>query len=127
MIDLKLNKGTGDLEFEEGSVKLAKTKQDVAYQQIIISLNAFKGEWVFNTSFGVPWLSLDGVSESILSANGSKGLADFEIKRAILATEFARRIVSYTSSVDKYRRTLIVSFEVEIDGGDIISVSEFTI
>lgn len=119
-IDLYIDPETNDLAIENNTIRLTQTLQESSRQQCSISLRTFRGEWVYNTEAGIPYLANDNNPIQLLG-KVNKGVIDAYIKEDILARENITKIVSYSSSLDPVTREYTVSFTAQTNAGEIVS------
>ena len=121
--DLLIDPVTNDLLLVKGEVTLIQDSPELVRQRLSITLNTFRGEWFFNTRYGVPYLENTNNPVAILSKT-SINIFDYEIRRAISETEGVRAITSYTSELNKINRKVSVSFTVSLEDGSSLEVSD---
>lgn len=120
--DIYLDPITNDIALVNGVMRLTTNKEESSRQQILITLKTNLGEWVFNILAGIPFLANGNNPIQLLGAGNNKGLIDTLIKEAILSRENITQIISYTSDVDKVKRTMSVSFVAQTNSGEVVSV-----
>lgn len=121
MTDIALDFITYDLEIVGNRLSLITTEEVATKQRLLITLKAFKGEWLFNVDFGVSYLANDNNTIQLLGKS-SKSLLDLHIKQAIINTEGITSLESYTSSLST-DRTVAVDFRAVTNSGDIIAIT----
>lgn len=126
-VDLYINPFTGDIDLTNNVMRLTRNKEESARQQISITLQSYKGEWLFNIDFGISWLANDNNPLQLLGAGNNKGLIDTLIKEAILSRENVIEILTYSSSLDNNSRAMNVSFSAKTDSGEVIFVENATL
>ena len=82
-----------DLVFVNGETPVTKTDFDVVGQRLKIRLLTFMGEYVFNTSYGVPYF------QSILGTRIRKVDVDNIFQQKILEEDGVVEIVSFESTL----------------------------
>ena len=103
MKDLLLDKD-GDLYLTpNGDISLT----DSVRQAILIRLRWFLGEWIFNTSFGMPYYS------QILVKNPSTAVIEQLFRQQILSVSEVIRIESLSVQIDKRLRKCHVKFKAQ--------------
>lgn len=120
MIDIKLD-SSGDIDFTNGQMRLTESIEESTYQQILITLNTFRGEWFADIEFGIPYLENDNNSIHLLGKT-SKTLIDTYIIDAVLARENVEGITLYRSAPDHAENTLVVTMEVLTTTGSTIQL-----
>ena len=109
MKDLLLDKD-GDLYLTpNGDISLT----DSVRQAILIRLRWFLGEWIFNTSFGMPYYS------QILVKNPSTAVIEQLFRQQILSVSEVIRIESLSVQIDKRLRKCHVKFKAQTTQGAI--------
>ncbi|MFR8760205.1 MAG: hypothetical protein ACLVG7_06730 [Negativibacillus sp.] len=109
MKDLLLDKD-GDLYLtSNGDVSLT----DSVRQAILIRLRWFLGEWIFNTSFGMPYYS------QILIKNPNTAVIEQLFRQQILSVTEVIRIESLSVQIDKRLRKCRVKFKAQTTQGAI--------
>lgn len=116
MADFKFD-SNGDLDITNGKISLVSRVEDRVAQRLKIKFGINRGEWKFNTDFGINYITAKG-EQSILYKAG-KGYFDSVVKGEILEDDDVIEITSYTSSWDKEFRNYIVYAEVSTNSGDI--------
>ena len=108
-VDLLLS-ADGDLILTEGDLTLATDNSHSLIQRLRMRLNIWQTEWIYNQSFGMPYLQYTGkgINQSALDA---------EFKRQILKETDVETILSFTSIVDKNTRSYVCAFEVQTSEG----------
>ena len=100
--DFKVN-DLGYIEFENGDLSVV-TDYDQVRQHIQQRLSTFKGEWIFNSDEGVPYMQyvfVDNPDYSVISTI---------LKRTILGTPGVESITNFNMTFDKKSRRLSVTF-----------------
>lgn len=93
-----------DFELDgEGNKKIVEQSQEVALY-LKQRLQTYLGEWLFNTTVGVPYF------QRILIRPFNKPLADSLIKREILKTQGVTGLISYSSNLNNRSRLLQIQF-----------------
>jgi len=119
--DIYISPLTNDLDIVRGRLRLTQNDGEEVRQKVSITLNTFRGEWIFNINYGIPWLSNENNSLQLLDKT-SKTILDYEIKRAIVNTTGVRSLYSYGSIYDPMSREVAVDLKVEIDTDNIITI-----
>lgn len=122
--DIYINPTTGDIDLNNGQMRLTNTIAELTQQRLDITLNVNKGTWQFNVNFGTPWLKNEYSFVQLLGKN-SKGFFDATIKNLILATEGVLSMSEYSSTVNPTTRIVDINFTVLTKQGE-ISVSTST-
>ena len=126
-IDFLINSVSGDIDLSNNTITLVSSIEQLVKQKIEITLRAYRGEWEFNISFGIPYLKNSNNLIQLLGVGDNKRLLDFEIRDAILGKEEILSIISFNSVVDKPSRTYTLTFEAETEEGPILFDSELNI
>ena len=108
-VDLLLS-ADGDLILTDGDLTLATDNSHSLVQRLRMRLNIWQTEWIYNQSFGMPYLQYigKGINQSALDA---------EFKRQILKESDVETILSFTSTVDRNTRSYVCAFEVQTSEG----------
>jgi len=109
MLDIALT-ASHDIDTSSLDLKLIDGADQV-YQQLLIKLKLWKGEWFLDTDFGTPYLS------SILGKQLTLSGAIAALRTSILEVEGVRQIVSLTYNFNRALRQLQVTFEAETPYG----------
>lgn len=125
-VDIFLD-NTGDIALENNVMRLTANIQESSRQQVEISLSTFRGEWLFNTLAGIPWLANSNNPIQLLSKDTSKNLIDSFIKEDVLARENITEITFYESNVDPRTRVMTLSFACLTTEGDVVSIEDLEI
>lgn len=126
MIDIFLNSNTGDIDLTNNTMRLTNNIQESSRQQVLISLQTFQGEWIFNIDAGVPWIANENNPIQLLGV-GSKEIADLAIKEDILGRENITRLQSYSSTLNRATGQMTVSFEAVTNSGEVVTVTDQTL
>lgn len=111
------NKVAGDTELDElHDIQEVSGKKELE-QALWMRLMTNKGEWVFDTSFGVSWMEL-------FSNKASPREFRTEIRKAIYEEKRVKSVVDIDVEFDNKIRKLTVYFEVETTEGLITSSGE---
>lgn len=117
MIDLYLDPNTHDLVLDNFTFKITNTKQDEITQRLKVKLLYFKGEWIHNLNYGVPYFQeifIKGVDLESID----------EIYRTQIASEAGvTDLISYSSSFNSSTRELTVNAKVVTESGEILNLS----
>lgn len=108
-MDLLLNRGTGDLVFQNGACPVVTQKEDVVIQRLYIRLRTWQEEWFLNVQYGVPY-------DSILGMKVSKSTVDGIIQDQIYAEDGVLEITKFSSSMNS-KRGYSCSFQVRTGTG----------
>lgn len=100
--DLALS-AAGDLEVVSGL--------DAVVQRLRFALQHFKGEWILDEAFGVPWF------QDVLKKNPNPVVVDAVLKSVILGTPGVLAIESLDLDWDRARRRLTVRFSALTTSG----------
>lgn len=122
MTDLKIDLASNDLEIIDGELSLVQTQQELATQQVSITLKMFRGEWFANIEAGVPWIENDNNTVAIYGKVGRE-VFDSYIKEAILSSEYVESITKYTSELNRYTGQIVVEAEALTSTGDLVSIN----
>jgi hypothetical protein len=126
MTDLTIDRGTGDLQIQNGDLVLIPTIQELVRQQVQITLSTFRGEWSYNTEFGVPYVANENNPIQIFSKT-SKNIFDLRMREAIQSTEGVVGIDSYSSVRDPRSQLITVTFTATTNSGNISDSIEINI
>jgi len=110
MNDLFLDPTNNDLAIDELNLSVAKGADRVR-QQILIKLNLWVSEWFLDTEFGTPYIS------DILGKQISLNASIAALKKSILEVADVDRINSFSSSFDRQKRKLTITFEANTPFG----------
>lgn len=108
-----LNPFYGDLTWKNGPLTPDYTTQsrvDVVAQRLRIRLLTFRGEWIFDTGYGVPYF------QRILGHKIKKSAVDLIFQREILAENGVKELTFFESTFENRKYTL--SFRVKVTTGD---------
>ena len=122
MTDIFIDPITHDISLVNNEMRLVGTEEEATRQRLVITLNAYRGEWQFNINYGVPYLANTNNPIQLLGKSNID-LLDLEIKEAILNTEGVTSLDSYTSVFDKARRTVDITFSASTEKGELISIT----
>lgn len=117
MTDILLD-SSGDISIVNGDVVLIPTIQQLVRQQVQITLRTFRGEWPYNTDFGVPYVSNQYNTTQILGKY-PKTLFDLHIREAIVSVENVLDILEYSSTLDLPSQIISVRFKATTPTGTI--------
>lgn len=117
MTDLMLN-SNGDLSIVDGDLVLIPTVQQLVRQQVEITLRTFRGEWAYNTEFGVPYVENEENRIEILGKT-PKAIFDIYMREGILSVEGVTSIDEYSSSRDFPSQVMTVQFRASTSSGPI--------
>lgn len=107
----------GDLNVDDGLLKITLTHAEALQQRLSIKFKLFKGEYLFDTNAGIDYYS------QLLKKGVSKEFLDNYFIDRILETDGVISLVSYTSTYDSGNRSYAVDFTVTAEDGSIVSVS----
>jgi hypothetical protein len=109
--ELALNLTTGDLLIPP---KIIRGAEAVA-QRVRVRFRWFLGEWFLDERLGVPYYS------DILVKNPDPILISFIFRRVLLSTPGVKSVSSFSATLDRTTRTLLVDFEATLDNGIILT------
>lgn len=81
-------------------------------QRLFIRLRSFRGEWIFDTTYGVPYW------QRILGFKNKKSTVDKLFQEEILKEVGVKQIVSFTSTLDSNRKYSFTT-QVKVATGEI--------
>lgn len=110
--DLALNRGTHDLQLVNGDLLVINNKERIA-QQLRVTLWEWLGEWFLDARDGVPY------REYILIKNPNMKHIRQILSENIMKVNGVNRIDELNFKYDPKNRTLIVTFAVDTDEGQI--------
>jgi len=119
--DIYIDPLTNDIALIRGELKLIENEAQLIRQKLNITLNTFRGEWFFNTLYGIPYLENDNNDIAALSKT-SLNVLNYEVRRAILDTEGVRALSGYTSEFDRRTRTVNISFSAILESGEVLNL-----
>ena len=111
--DLALNRGTHDLQLVNGDLLVINNKERIA-QQLRVTLWEWLGEWFLDARDGVPY------REYILVKNPNMKHIRQVLSESIMKVDGVNRIDELNLKYDPKNRTLIVTFAVDTDDGQIV-------
>lgn len=106
-IGLAIDPVTNDLLLASDGSLATVTDAEAVGQHAKQRLSTFQGEWVYDTTAGVPWLS------QILGKGYDPALAESVVKAELLDTDGVEEITSFSVGFEKGTRGLIIN-EVEV-------------
>jgi hypothetical protein len=110
-MDMLLDKETNDLIFVNGLTPAAMAAVDVVAQRLSIRLLTFQSEYLFDTTYGVPYWQM------IFGHKISKADVDLIYQQAILKEDRVKSITSFSSTL--LNRVYSCTFTVQIDTDEI--------
>ena len=110
--DIALNAKTHDIAVNSGNVRLIDNKERIA-QQLRITLWEWLGEWFLDARDGVPY------REYILVKSPNMKHIRQVLSESIMKVDGVNRIDELNLKYDPKSRTLIVTFAVDTDEGQI--------
>ena len=110
--DIALNAKTHDVSIDSGNMRLIDNKERIA-QQLRITLWEWLGEWFLDARDGVPH------REYILVKNPNMKHIRQVLSENIMKVDGVNRIDELNLNYDTKNRTLIVTFAVDTDDGQI--------
>lgn len=121
MTDLYLDRDSNDIAIEDGDLVIIELEQLLALQSVTLILKTFRGEWAFNTNFGVPYAVNENNDISLLGLGVSqKQEVDATIKESILSSPHITSIIQYRSTMDQESGRFKIEAEASCRGGTII-------
>lgn len=120
-VDIFLDPLTNDIQLVNGSMRVTQSIEESSRQQVLITLSAFKGEWLYDINFGIPYLENDNNSVKTLGVL-NKSFLDSIIQNEVLARENINKIINYESTLDKTSGVLSVTLKAETNAGDVVSI-----
>lgn len=113
--DIKLQDG---IELTQtGDIVLAKTKKEIALQQLKLNINLLKGSWFLDLNQGNDWLN-------VLNKRNNKIAVDLTVKSAIKSTKYVDSLLEYSSYYDRGKRKFYATFKALVEDGTIIHIVE---
>ena len=121
-VDIFLDPLTNDIQLVNGSMRVTQSIEESSRQQVLITLSAFKGEWLYDINFGIPYIENDNNPIKTLGVL-NKSFLDSVIQAEVLARENIVKIIDYESSLDKTTGVLSVILRAETNTGDVVSIT----
>lgn len=110
----------GDLAWLDSDVE-AENKEEIK-QRVLVTLKAFKGEWLFDTEFGVPY------REEILVRDPDLNQIDARLRDIISNVEGITQILELSLILDAVTRILTVTMTLDTVEGRLDSFDiDFTV
>jgi len=106
-LGLAIDPVTNDLYLDAAGNLATVTDAEAVGQHAKQRLGTFQGEWAYDTTAGVPWLS------QILGKGYDPALAESVVKAELLDTDGVTEITSFSVGFEKGTRGLIIN-EVEV-------------
>jgi hypothetical protein len=103
MIDEAINT-SHDIAYADHDGSVVEALLQVA-QNIETRLRIIYGEWFLNTQIGVPWF------DKVFVKNPDVSAIDIIIKSTVEETPEVVQLLEYSSSIDRAKRKLILSFK----------------
>jgi len=126
-VDIYLDPLTGDIDLTNNStMRLTANIEESSRQQTQIILGCFRGEWVFNINFGIPYIENDNNTIKALGGHSTEFL-DALIREAILTRENIVEITDYTSSLDKLSGKMTVNVNFVTLSGEVVTVESLSV
>lgn len=94
-----------DLVFVNGGCPVTTFPVQTVAQRLFIRLRTFRGEWFYNTIYGVPYFQR-------IFTKTTKGAVDAIFQDQILSETGVKRITDFNSSLDVATRRYSLSFRV---------------
>ncbi len=123
-VDIYLN-SAGDIDLENSTMRLTQNIEESSRQQVMITLNAFRGEWAFNINYGIPYLANDSNPTQLLGATNKQSV-DVNIVEGILSNENITDIRTYDSVFDRAGASFSSNFTAVTTTGQLISFQNTT-
>lgn len=118
MPDFLLN-SNDDLAIVNGDLAFVTDHQTDVRQRVLITLRAWRGEWILNTQFGIPYL------QEIFQKVGNQDIVDSFFIDAALAVDGVLEIVNFRSEFDSVRRKYTInSMEIRTTDGPVFVARE---
>ena len=93
---------SGDYSFGLGPSEFLVDSPATVAQAVLTALLLHQGEWFLDVTVGMPW-------ETQVIGYGTQSLYDSAIKNEMLGVQGVQSIVSYSSSLDRSTRHLVVN------------------
>lgn len=93
---------SGDMQFGRGPAEFLVNNSACVAQLVLTALNLHQGDWFLDVTVGAPW-------ETQVLGYGTQSLFDAAIKNVILGVQGVASIVSYSSSLNRSTRALMVT------------------
>ena len=100
-----------DLVFQNGNCPVTSFPVQAVAQRLFIRLRTFKGEWFYNTVYGVPYFQR-------IFTKTTKGAVDAIFQDQILSETGVKRITEFSSSLNAANRRYSLSFRVLTTDGE---------
>jgi len=120
MSDLKLDRVTGDLVFENGDLVLTQG-QDALEQRILLSLMFFLGDAFESPAEGIPYF------DRVLVKNPPIPALTTIFRRAILLVDGVDEIERFQLNYDPQQRSIRIDFRVRGVLGEVVTIKDFII
>ena len=123
LVDLFIDPSTGDLDLTNSQMRLTANIEECVRQKVAITLRAFRGEWVYNILFGVPYLENDN-NKVQLFGKTPKAFFDTTIKSAIESVEGIIQVLSFESILTQPDGLISISFSATTESGEVLSPTD---
>ena len=100
-----------DLVFLNGQCPVTTYPVQAVAQRLFIRLRTFKGEWFYNTIYGVPYFQR-------IFTKTTKGAVDAIFQDQILSETGVKRITEFSSELNAANRKYSLSFRVLTTDGE---------
>jgi hypothetical protein len=101
---------TRDLVFANGACPVTQFPVQTVAQRLFIRLRTFKGEWFYNTTYGIPYFQR-------VFTKTTKSAVDAIFQDQILSETGVKRITEFTSNLNSANRRYTLSFRVLTTSG----------
>jgi hypothetical protein len=120
LVDFFLNVSTGDIDLTDNQMRLTANIEECVRQKVLITLETFRGEWVFNINFGVPYLENSNNKVQLLGKT-SKTFFDTTVKSAIEDVEGIVQVTRFESTLTQPDGTINIDFSAITQSGEVLS------
>jgi len=125
LVDIFLNVSTGDIDLTNNQMRLTANIEECVRQKVQITLQTFRGEWIFNILQGVPYLENDNNPVQLLGKT-SKSFFDTTVKTAIESVEGIVQVLTFESTLTQPDGLIDITFTATTESGAVMPSTTIT-
>jgi hypothetical protein len=116
--DLLLEQHSNKFSIEDHRWRFSETRLEYISQKIRHTISIFKGEWFMDKTIGIPYIPEEDVDRYM-----HRRMIETALQVRIGEVEGVEKFLSFSSSLNKATRILLIEFTVQIDTGETYSDS----
>jgi len=122
MKDFALEANTNNFRWKNSSLTMTESYLEYMSQKVRCCLSLLKGEWYLDTRLGIPYIPSWEEDN-----DGHRSILESAIRVKIAGIDGIKKLLSFSSELEKKTRRLSVSFSAQCDNGETLEMQNVKI